>query len=109
MLNILRLPPEAYQAEADARIQCVSATKELVDLAAGSVERVSLALERARGESDRRTPFHQRDRLLQPLLHSFFTGGENWHAGAVTSSDVECRMRPIGLHPRPWVNSAEGS
>ncbi len=32
---------------------------------------------------------------LQPMLHSYFTGGENWQSASVTSSDVERRMQPV--------------
>ncbi|QRM56902.1 HD domain-containing protein [Sinorhizobium sp. BG8] len=32
---------------------------------------------------------------LQPMLHSYFTGGQNWQSASVTSSDVERRMQPV--------------
>jgi putative hydrolase of HD superfamily len=34
---------------------------------------------------------------LQPLLHNFFTDGGTWQSYSVTSSDVDRRMRPIGI------------
>jgi putative hydrolase of HD superfamily len=34
---------------------------------------------------------------LQPLLHNFFTEGGTWRTNAVTSSDVDRRMAPIGI------------
>lgn len=34
---------------------------------------------------------------LQPLLHNFFTDGGTWSTNAVTASDVDRRMAPIGV------------